>query len=293
MKKYKIFLVLIALLALVNACQKDTLSDDSIFQESSKEKMTAFDYWILSNYTYPYNISFKYKMEDIESSYSYDLSPASPDKSLAAAKIIKYVWIETMDEIKGVDFLRLYAPKVIYLVGSNAYTSAGTIILGTAEGGMKITLYDINSINLNNPSKDLMRRYMKTIFHEFAHILHQTKDYPPEFAAISKSDYIGSNWSSSTETEALAFSKGFLSRYSRSEPNEDFVEIFSSFVVYGDSFFNSVLSQAGTEGANKLREKFEILTEYLNVSWNIDIYELQRVFQSRLASIDKLDLKNT
>jgi substrate import-associated zinc metallohydrolase lipoprotein len=231
-------------------------------------------------------------MQDIESDFDYELAPASPDKSLAAAKLIKYVWLETFDEVKGIDFLRLYAPKVIHLVGSNAYNAAGNKTLGTAEGGMKITLYDINSINADNPSKELLRRYMKTIFHEFSHILHQNKNYTPDFEAISKNDYVGSDWDASSETEGLAYSKGFVTRYARSEPHEDFVETIAVFIVFGEDEWNSILTKAGTEGADIINQKFNIITEYLSVSWEIDIFALRKIFQSRLDSINKLDLKN-
>lgn len=293
MKKIRIYLGLLILTVISFSCREEELNSESIFKDSGTAQMTPFDHWLLSNYTYPYNINFKYKMQDIETSFAYEqLTPASPEKSMAAAILIKYIWLETFDEMKGIDFLRQYAPKVIHLVGSNAYNQNLTSILGTAEGGMKITLFDINSLDVNNPSQDLMRRYMKTIFHEFSHILHQTKNYSPDFEAISKNDYVGADWSESTETEAIALSKGFVSRYARSEPNEDFVEIISIFVVFGEEHWNSILGRAGTEGANKILQKFDIVKDYLNVSWNIDIYELRRIFHARLLSIDKLDLKN-
>jgi substrate import-associated zinc metallohydrolase lipoprotein len=274
------------------SCQDDELSNESIFQDPDTTGLTSFDSWLLSNYTYPYNISVKYKMQDIETSYSYQLSPASPEKSLALSKIIKHIWLETFDEVKGIAFLRQYAPKVIHLIGSNAYNSSGTITLGSAEDGMKITLYDVNGLDVDNPSTETLRRYMKTIIHEFSHILHQNKNYSVDFKAISENNYVGDNWSSTTETQALAYSKGFVSRYARSEPNEDFVEIISIFVVYGQQNWDSILAQAGTDGANIITQKFQIVNDYLKVSWGIDIYELRRVFESRLNSIDKLNLKN-
>lgn len=292
MRSFKIYLLLFLLIGVFISCQKEELNSESIFKDTDSEQLTAFDYWLLSNYTYPYNISFKYKMQDIETSKSYELAPASPEKSLAMAKLIKYIWLETYDEVKGIHFLRQYAPKVFHLVGSNAYNSSGTIILGSAEDGMKITLYNVNGLDIDNPSLDVLKRYMKTIIHEFSHILHQNKEYTPDFASISKNDYVGSDWSASTETEAIAYSKGFISRYARSEPNEDFVELIAIFVVYGQENWDSILERAGTEGANIIDQKFEIVKEYLNVSWQIDIYELRRVFETRLNSIDQLDLKN-
>lgn len=292
MKKYINYLIVFLFATAIWSCKEEELSSESIFKDKDASELTDFDRWLLSNYTYPYNINFKYKMQDIESSKSYELTPATPENSLAMAKLIKYIWLETYVEAKGIDFLRQYAPKVIHLVGSNAYNSSGTITLGTAEDGMKISLFDVNSLNVNNPSMVMLQRYMKTIIHEFSHVLHQNKNYTPDFAAISKNDYVGGDWSQSTETTALAYSKGFVSRYARSEPNEDFVEILSIFVVYGEQNWNSILQNAGTEGAAIINKKLDIVKEYLNVSWNIDLFELRRIFETRLGSIDKLDLKN-
>ena len=39
---------------------------------------------------------------------------------------------------------------MIHLVGSPAYKNNGDMILGTAEGGLKITLYNVNNINVLN-----------------------------------------------------------------------------------------------------------------------------------------------
>ena len=59
----------------------------------------GFDEWLLANYTYPYNVDFKYRMQDIESDHKYNLVPADYDKSVALAKIIKHVWMEAYTEL--------------------------------------------------------------------------------------------------------------------------------------------------------------------------------------------------
>lgn len=290
MEKIKIFLMLLLLLATAWSCKEDDLSSESIFKESTAEQ-TDFDRWLLSNYTYPYNITFKYKMQDIESNRDYQLAPATVEKSIATAKLVKYLWIETYDEIAGIDFTRKYIPKVIHLIGSGGYNSTGSVVLGTASQGMKITLYDINGMDVKN--LDALRNgYFKTMYHEFAHILHQNKNYSVDFEAISHNDYVSDDWSASTETLALAYSKGFVSRYARKEPNEDFVETLAYFVVLGQANWDGILAAAGPAGADIINAKFDIVKDYLSVSWGIDIYELRRIFERRLASLDQLDLVN-
>lgn len=87
------------------------------------------------------------------------------------------MWLEAYDEATGnPNFLRQYIPKTIHFIGSPAYEDNGTMVLGTAEGGMKITLYNVNDINPDQIDINLLNDYyFQTMHHEFAHILHQTK----------------------------------------------------------------------------------------------------------------------
>jgi substrate import-associated zinc metallohydrolase lipoprotein len=292
MKKTRIYLMLLLVSLALWSCKEDEPGNESIFKDTTAPQ-TDFDRWLLSNYTYPYNIMFKYKMQDIETSKDLELAPATTDKSIAMAKLLKYIWLETYEEVKGTDFVRTYSPKVIHLIGSGGYNSTSSVILGTAEGGMKITLYKVNDLSPENVQPDILLEYMKTIFHEFSHILHQNKNYPLDFGELTKNDYVQSDWSESTETLALAYTKGFVSRYSRKEPNEDFVEIIAIYVVRGQKNWDAILQEAAKDdapGADIINRKLEIVKQYLHDSWDIDLNELRRVFETRLGSIDQLDL---
>jgi substrate import-associated zinc metallohydrolase lipoprotein len=293
MNKIKIFLVTFFVAATCWSCSEEKLNEQSVFVDPDPALQSDFDRWLLTNYAYPYNISFKYKMEDIETNMTYELAPATIDKSIAIAKIIKHLWLEVYDQVAGVDFTRTYIPRVIHLIGSGAYDTNNTVLLGTAEGGIKVTLYRINDLNVNNITIEMLTdRYLKTMYHEFAHILHQTKDYPADFKSISNSDYIGSEWNSNSSTLANAYTLGFASRYARKEANEDFVETLAIYVTRGQANWDSILAQAGTNGAAIINQKFEIVKNYLRDSWNIDINELRRVFEMRGSMLNQLDLIN-
>ena len=158
-----------------NSCNDERLDSESIFQDDDASKDNDFDKWIYTNYTIPYNIRLMYQMEDIESDYKYTLAPAQYEQSIRLAHIIKYVWIDAYAEVAGSTFIRQYVPKVLHFIGSSGYNSSGTEILGTAEGGIKVTLYKVNDFTLD--ANVLNEYYFKTMHHEFSHILHQTKDF--------------------------------------------------------------------------------------------------------------------
>lgn len=60
---------------IITSCSEEELSDVSIFDESLQSEPNELDKWIEKNYLYAYNIDFKYRMEDIESSLSNNLVP--------------------------------------------------------------------------------------------------------------------------------------------------------------------------------------------------------------------------
>ena len=272
------------------SCNKDEISSNSIF-DTPAAPQNAFDEWLLMNYTYPYNIDFKYKLEDIESNFSYQLAPASVENSIALAKLIKYLWLEVYDEVGGITFTRTYVPRIIHLVGSPGIQPNGKELLGTAEGGLKVTLYKVNGLDITALDLAFLNEYFfHTIHHEFGHILHQTKNYPSNFRQISSTDYIGESWNGDDETLAKAYGLGFVSRYARSSVDEDFVEILSIYVTSTVAQWNAILTAAGTTGRPKIEEKFGILKDYLTTAWNIDIVALRDAVQDRSALIGNLDL---
>ncbi|MFR1327685.1 MAG: putative zinc-binding metallopeptidase [Bacteroides cellulosilyticus] len=225
MKKY-IYTLLFAASIVLGACNEDKLDSHSIFNTESPER-NAFDTWLLLNYIVPYNIQFNYKYIDKESDNTYNLIPAEYDKCVAMAKLTKYLWIDSYNELLGETFIKTYCPRMIQLIGSKAYNSQGSVVLGTAEGGLKITLYNVNELDVNNPNIDFLNTwFFKTMHHEFAHILHQTKNYSTDFNLIS-TDYQGPSWLN-LESDEIANTMGFITRYASFSPDEDFVEIIAN-----------------------------------------------------------------
>lgn len=222
------------------SCGEDDL-DESTFGKIKVER-NEFDSWLLDNYIKPYNIDLKYRFEDIESDMSYNLVPAELEKSKEMAKLIKHLWLGAYDEVCGEIFMKQYGPRIINLIGSSAVNpDSKTEVLGTADKGIKVTLYKINSLDKTNIEL-LNLYYFRTMHHEFAHILHQTKNYPTEFNEISVNNYSPTGWMNRTNEQAHRM--GFVSNYASSEAREDFVEVIANFLTRTDADWNEILRQA-------------------------------------------------
>lgn len=308
MKTKILYLSTIALAILVlvglSSCSEEKLNPKSVIIDSITEE-NDFDRWLMTAYVEPYNIDFKYRMEDIESDMSYNLIPAEYTKSVQMAKLLTHLCTQTYDEITGdKTFMRKYFPKIINLVGSPAYMSNGSVILGVAEGGRKITLYDINKMDVTSIEK-LNADYFHTIHHEFAHILHQTKPYPKDYEAIvtglSKFNisYVQDDCFKVYTSDAQAYKAGFITRYSAKADQEDFVEILSTYITNTPEQWAAKLATAATgaidtgiTGRTIIESKFGIVKTYMYDVWEIDIDELRSIVLRRQSEVPDLDLDN-
>lgn len=201
----------------------------------------ALDAYCKYEYNEPYNISFLYKMQDISSDMDYNLIPCSYEKSIDFAVLCKYLWYDVYKELAGDgdDFVKTYSPRILHLIGSpaiNPYT--GTIKLGEAEGGKKITLYRGNEMNITDVDV-LNEFYFKTMHHEFGHILHQNHLYPQDFRLLANGQYSPQDWQNTPDSVALG--RGFISPYSSNTVADDWVEMFANFIVKDDLTWNQMM----------------------------------------------------
>ena len=273
----------------------DTVMDatvgEMIIYMDTTEYTFEFDHWLYFSYLKPYNLDFRYKMQDVGSDVDYNLVPARLQQSDTLAHLAKYLWFDVYNDVVGEDFLKEYDPRMMHLIGSPAINAAqGTIVLGTAEGGIKVTLYYVNNLNPRNIPL-LNEYYFKTMHHEFAHILHQTRSYPQDFAAISPGDYDPSGWQ--TVPDSTANRTGFVTSYAMSEVREDFVETIANYIVKSDEEWNNMLETASrgivrdsTTGRDVILQKWDMCNEWLADRWDIDLDELRNEVQTRQANMD-------
>ncbi len=229
------------------SCSDDKFTE-TIFPDQTEELDSTlstykFDKWLKQNYLDVYNLDFRYKMQDVGTDMNYNLVPANYQKAQDLALLAKYLWFDVYKDVVGPDFLKQYGPRIIHLIGSPAYNpSTGTMILGLAEGGIKVSLFRVNSLDVNDFDQ-LNEYYFKTMHHEFAHILHQTKTYPAKFNTISIGKYDGSNWQDRQEGPVL--SMGFVTNYASSAYREDFAEIIANYIVKTDAQWQHFYDLAG------------------------------------------------
>lgn len=235
-RKYIMLSVTAGFLAMASACSEDDLGP-TIFPDVSDDADPTsytykFDTWINREYRDVYNLDFKYKMEDVEADMNYNLVPASYNNARDLCLLTKYLWFDAYKELAGVDFLKQYGPRILHLIGSAAINpSSGTEILGLAEGGLKVTLFKVNEMDLLNFNQ-LNEYYFRTMHHEFGHILHQTKSYPTDFNLLSTGRYDDGSW----QNKAIGYvaSLGFITPYASSQAREDFAETIANFVTRTD-----------------------------------------------------------
>lgn len=230
-----------------SSCAEDKI-EGTIFDTTEKpldpNSFTyALDKFSQDNFLAPYNMRFVYQIEDIETDMTYNLVPATYEKSIEMAALMKYLWLDVYkNNVSDAAFLPTYGPKIIQLIGCPAYNAAsGTETVGLAENGVKITLYKVNELNVEDIA-GLNENFFKTMHHEFSHILHQTKAYPESFQEISASSYDGFSWQDRHDVEARTL--GCVTPYASSAVQEDWVETIANYIVKTDKEWNKILEDA-------------------------------------------------
>ena len=270
MKRYLI-IILIGLLFCMTECKKaEKLNTDIVGLGGDIWEQTALDKWILTNFTEPYNISVKYRWDGSEYNVSKTLVPPKLEKVQPLLETVRGCWIDPYTAEIGQNFIKRFAPKQYVLVGSLQY-NGNTVTLGEAEGGIKVTLFNVN--NFSKANRGVTKRILKTIHHEFTHILHQTIMFQKEFPLITKG-YTG-DWNNQTEYAA----KGFISQYAQAAPEEDFVEMTSIMLTEGKTAYEAILNNYLKTAVAAIRAKEQLVVTYFKQTWDIDFYRLQNRVQ--------------
>ncbi len=289
-----IFLTFTGLATLLSSCEKeDALDPNSVFVDSVIPK-NPLDNYIYNNYTKPYNVELLYKYIDKESDMAYRLVPAPYEASVRLTKLMLYASMQPYDVVTGgTQFLKDNFPKLITFTGSVPVQTNGVIILGTAESGTKVSLYnllELSEANGKNPTF-LNQYFFKTIHHEFQHILNQNRPYPSNFKEISGLSYVDDEWNAKYTTTGAAVAAGFISPYASKADGEDFAELFSFYVTRSQADFDAILNSAGATPAGRtiVNNKLAIVKTYMKSEWGVDMDLLRQEILSRYSNLATFD----
>ena len=287
MKKKLWTFLCIGTLALATACYPDEEVVAPVKETPLSED--PLDQYIEENFVQEFGVAVRYKFVDRYVDQNKRVTPPKLEVVQPMLDFLTEFWIEPFTEVaNGNRFFRSHVPAEIILIGSTMYNADGTVTLGTADAGARITLTEVNFVDVEN--LDWVFRQLGTIYHEFAHIVHQRYNLPPNWQQISPEGYTSlGSWYNLTDEEALE--RGFVSPYGTSTFNEDFAELVAHLLFRPD-FYTRYLEDepncatadcvARNEGRAKLRRKYNAVLEHYEQNTGVDLLEVRAIIQAKL-----------
>lgn len=236
-----------------------------------------------------YGMAIRYRFVDRYVSPTERVTPPRLEVVIPMLNFIENFWIDPYLEVEnGEEFFRTHVPAEIILLGGLIYNEDGTVTLGTADAGAQITFTDVNSIDMDDQNWVLLQ--LQTVYHEFAHTVHQRYKLPNAFETISPQGYTSAgSWFTLTSEEALQ--RGFVSPYATSSPNEDFAEVVAHFLFDEGFYENYIILETNcntpdcekrNEGRALIKQKLNSITAHYKKVTGVSLEELRDVVQSKL-----------
>lgn len=232
MRKINILLAVGMMLSVLSCKKTENLDREIVGLGGDKWPPSDLDNWLTSTFS-PYNMDIKYRWDGSDLDVSKTMIPPNVDRVKPTMETVKLGWIDVYTAEAGEAFIKQFAPRQYVLVGSLKYNGT-TVTLGEAEGGNKVTLYNINNFDKTNAT--IVKPVLKTIHHEFTHILNQTVNFSKEYPLITPGGYT-SDWNNTTMASANA--AGFITEYAQAAPGEDFAEMVSVMLTEGKASYNA------------------------------------------------------
>jgi hypothetical protein len=280
LKIYKVITVITGVLLFSACAQEDQLTASQL--DYSVPVKTDLDKWLDASFLDPYNIKVYYSWNQNLVDNSRYLFPPTIDKVQPALEVVKTIWIDSYTKIGGSDFVKKIAPREFVLVGGVNRNSTGTITLGLAEGGQRVSLFQVDY--LNRSSRADVTEFIHTIQHEYVHILNQTKPFDVQaWAKLTPSGY-----TSSWYVEEIADSRelGFITSYARLNVMEDFAETASIILTSSKAEYDAILaSVTDPVGKANIKKKEAIVVQYYKDAFNIDFYALRDEAQKNTDAV--------
>lgn len=283
----KIFsLILLAGLSLAG-CYKDESLNTPI--KPAPVSNDPLDIYIQEHFTDTYGIAVRYKYVDRYVEGDKRVVPPKREVVEPMLDFLTDLWVEPFISVEnGEKFFKRFVPAEIVLIGSPIYNNDGTITLGTADAGARITLTVVNDIDEND--QEWVFQQLHTIYHEFAHIMHQNFNLPPNWQQISPQGYTSAgSWYNLSNEEALE--RGFVSNYATSSFNEDFAETVA-FILFDPDFYDNYTvdedncttadCESRNEGRAMIRKKYNAVITHYAQNTGVDLLAIREIIQDKL-----------
>ena len=279
----KIYLVcLIALSYMACSDGSDSVGESQI--DTNPPILNTLDIWLRNNFVQPYNIEVLYKWDINDTDVDRFLHPPFEASVRPVANALQKAWIEPYTTVGGPDFIKKIAPRQFTFVGSfNFNPNSPTITLGVAEAGTKITLFNIDFLDFTDINS--IKQPLKTVQHEYGHILNQNIPFDVSYGQINPENYTA-QWFNRTDEEAREL--GYITAYGSSQEGEDFVEMVSEMLTNSKADFDAIVDGIVSDNARSIiRQKEAIVAEYYLTNFGIDIYELQDLIDKATQDLVK------
>ncbi len=280
-------LAFLSLIMVLSACYPTEELDVPV-TETDIENQTELDIYIQENFTDKYDMAIRYKFVDRYLRPGQRATPPKLEIVRPMLDFLEFYWIEPYVEVRnGEEFFATHVPPEIILVGGSILEN-GLRLLGTADAGARITLTETNFLDEND--LEWRRQQLQTIYHEFAHIVHQRYKLPNAYETISPTGYTSSgSWFVLDNEEALQ--RGFVSPYGTSSPNEDFAEMVA-FYLFDPEFSENFLQleencpdddcTQRNDGRAMITTKITSIVSHYEKVTSLDLDEIRIEIQSRL-----------
>ncbi|MEQ8470159.1 MAG: putative zinc-binding metallopeptidase [Marinoscillum sp.] len=280
-------LSLLCLLWIMPSCYPD--ESLNVDEKDVDLELNELDQFIEDNFTEEYDMAIRYRYVDRYVNPGERVTPPKVEVVRPMLDFIQNYWINPYLEVaNGEAFFRDHVPAEIILLGGFIFNPDGTVTLGTADAGARITFTNVNSIDEEDDEWRTLQ--LQTVYHEFAHTVHQRYKLPASFETITTRGYTSAgSWFNLTDEEAL--NRGFVSPYATSSPNEDFAETVA-FFLFDPDFFDHFINQTDdcttaecvSENTGKafIEEKLAAITEHYGKVTGVSLEELREVIQAKL-----------
>ncbi|ABQ05913.1 substrate import-associated zinc metallohydrolase lipoprotein [Flavobacterium johnsoniae] len=280
LQKYRA-VAMISVSMLFAACAQEDQPKETQLDYTVRNK-TELDTWIETSFLNPYNIKVYYEWNQNLVDNNRFLFPPTVDRVKPAMEVVKAIWIDSYSTIGGADFVKKISPREFVLVGGTNLNTSGTVTLGIAEGGQRVTLFELDY--LNRKSRADVTRFIHTIQHEYVHILNQTKPFDEQaWAKLTPAGYT-SSWYIYTDAASRAL--GFITNYARLNIYEDFAETASIILTSSKAEYDAILASVtdATAKAN-LKKKEAIVVQYYKDNFGMDFYALRDEAQKNTTTV--------